>query len=258
MIPSLKKAKTRFLHDIYIPTTQKPQVYLDLNHGKKVLSTEAECDKYIALYGGHHFYKLYAAFSSTKFNNYNNHNVEIIDWGCGQAIATCVLIDYFIEQGIKPKVKSITLVEPSSIALWRGYNFVRQMLQPNLLNNSIIRTVNKGIDYLEFSDFTTSDSNIKIHLFSNIIDVETFDLSKLYYLMTNRFQEYNRIICTSPYQKVRNYRIDDFYSMFCRYHKVGNNVHSSDNIYEEIFKITTGKFEISKIARYERQFTVKL
>lgn len=259
MIPSSQQAQKRFFDDIYIPRTGKIQVPFDnLDGGTRVLSEVAECDRYIALYGGHHFYKLYAALSSTNFDYTDGKSIEIIDWGCGQAIAACVLIDYLIEQGIKPEIKSITLIEPSSIALWRGYDFVRQMLHPNLLNHSIIKIVNKNIDDLEFSDFVTSDNNIKIHLFSNIIDVEAFDLSKLYNLIINCFQGMNRIICTSPYQNAKNYRIDDFHSMFCEYPGTRNSFHSDEGIFKEIFKVATGKFETSRIARYERQFTIKL
>ena len=259
MIPSSQQAQTRFFDNIYIPRTGKIQVPFDnLDGGTRVLNEDAECDRYIALYGGHHFYKLYAAFSSTNFDYTHGKSVEIIDWGCGQAIATCVLIDYLIERGIKPEIKSITLIEPSSIALWRGYDFVRQMLQPNLLNHSIIKTVNKNIDNLEFSDFVTSDSSIKIHLFSNIIDVEAFDLSELYNLIINCFQGINRIICTSPYQSAKNYRIDDFHSMFCKYPGLGKAFHSYEEIYNKIFNVLTGNIEQWRIARYERQFTVKI
>ena len=256
MIPS---SQIRFFDNIYRPRTGRLQVPFDnLDGGTRVLSEEAECDRYIALYGGHHFHKLYAAFPSTKFQYTEGKSVEIIDWGCGQAIATCVLIDYLIEKRINPKIVSITLIEPSSVAVWRGYNFVRQMLQANLSSNSIIKTVNKHIDYLEFSDFVSSDINIKIHLFSNIIDVEAFDLNKLYNLIINCFQGINRIICTSPYQSARNYRIDTFYNIFYEYPKVRNPFHSDEAIYQPIFKVSSGQFETSRIARYERQFTVNL
>lgn len=220
-----------------------------------MLTEETECDKYIALYGGHHFHKLYTAFASTNFLYTDNKNVEIIDWGCGQALATCVLIDYLIEKQINPNIVSITLIEPSSIALWRGYGFVRQILQPNFSTNSTIRTVNKYMDSLDRSDLVSSSGNIKVHLFSNIIDVEGFDLNKLYQLIANCFQGVNRIICTSP-QSARNYRLDTFYNLFSQSWHIKSSFHSSEAIHQEIFNILTGKFEIWKIERYERQFRV--
>lgn len=257
-IPSPQIAQTRFFDSIYRPRTRKLQVPFDnLNSGTRVLNEETECDRYIALYGGHHYHKLYEAFASTNFKYTESKNVEIIDWGCGQALATCVLIDYLIENRISPNIVSITLIEPSSIALWRGYGFVRQILQPTS-TSSTIRTVNKYMDSLEYSDLVSSSDNIKVHLFSNIIDVEGFDLNKLYQLIVNCFQGINRIICTSPYQNARNYRLDTFYNLFSQSWQVRYSSHSSEAIYQEIFNVLTGEFERWRIERYERQFTVNL
>ena len=262
IISSLQEAQiqVRFFEDIYKSKIEKLPLLrdVDINHGRKVLNTEAECDKYIALYGGHHFHKLYAAFSSTNFQYTEGKSVEIIDWGCGQALATCVLIDYLIEKRISPKIESITLVEPSSIALWRGYSFVRQMLQHTFSNNSLIQTVNKCIDNLNSSDFVSSYSNIKIHLFSNILDVEDFDLKKLYQLIINSFSGFNRIICTSPYHNAKSYRIDSFYNLFNEYPIVKKSFYSDEAISQEIFYNNTGKFQRRQIKRYERQFSIKI
>lgn len=258
-IPSPLEAQTRFLDGIYRPRTTKLSLPFDnLDNGLRVLNEEAECDRYITLYGAHHFHKLYAAFASTNFQYTGGKTIEIIDWGCGQALATCVLIDYLIEKRISPDIVSITLIEPSSLALWRGYSFVRQMLQPTLSSNFIIRTVNKYIDNLDCSDFISTPSNIKIHLFSNIIDVKSFDLNKLYKLIINCFYGVNRIICISPYQSTVNPRVDDFYKLFCDRHQVKYPVHSDEAIYQDIFNVITGKFELWRIERYERQFTVHL
>lgn len=258
--PKEPQIQFRFFDDIYKPKIEKlPLLYdVDIDRGRKVLNTEEECDKYIALYGGHHFHKLYAAFPSTNFQYTEGKSIEIIDWGCGQAFATCILMDYFIEKCISPKIELITLIEPSSIALWRGYSFVRQMLQPTFSNNSLITTVNKCIDNLNFSDLVSSSSNIKIHLFSNILDVENFDLNKLYQLIISSFSGFNRIICTSPYNNARNYRIDSFYNLFNEYGMVKNSFYSDEAIYQEIFYNNIKKFKISKIQRYERQFTIKI
>ncbi|MFN6476612.1 hypothetical protein [Nostoc sp. DedQUE07] len=258
--PQEAQIQIRFFEDIYKPKIEKLPLLrdVDIDHGRRVLNTEAECDKYIALYGGHHFHKLYAAFPSTNFHYTEGKSVEIIDWGCGQALASCVLIDYLIEKRISPKIESITLIEPSSIALWRGYSFVRQILQPAFSNNSRIQTVNKCIDNLNCSDFVSSYKNIKIHLFSNILDVEDFDLNKLYQLIINSFSGFNRIICTSPYNNKRNYRIDSFYQLFNEHTIVKNSFYSDEAISQEIFYNNTGKFKLSRIQRYERQFLIKI
>lgn len=258
-IASPQGSQVRFFDHIYRPRAKKLQVPFDnLDSGTRVPSEEAECERYIALYGAHHFHKLYRALTSTNFQYTEGKNVEIVDWGCGQALATCVLIDYLIEKQICPDIVAITLMEPSSIALWRGYGFAREMLRSTPWGRCKIQTVNKYMDNLNCNDFTSDPSTIKIHLFSNIIDVENFDLEKLYNLIINAFQGINRIICTSPYQPSRNCRLDTFYNLFCEYPQVKNSYHSDETIQAEIVKATTGRFETGKITRYERQFSVNL
>jgi hypothetical protein len=256
-ISSAQITQIRFIDDIYKPRINKLQFPLpNLDNGIKLLYEELECDTYIAVYGGHHFHKLYTAFPSTNFHYIEGKSIEIIDWGCGQALATCILMDYLIENRINPKIKSITLIEPSTFALWRGYSFVRQMLQSTSYSKSIT-TVNKYIDNLSSSDFVSENDNIKIHLFSNIIDVEGFNLAHLYKTITNSFKGVNRIICTSPYNN-RYHRMNDFYQLFNEVHSIKNSFHSNEDIYQEIFYIKNRQFETRKIKRYERQFTIIL
>lgn len=228
----------------------------NLNYGTKVLSNESECIRYIALYGGHHFHKLYAAYTSTKFENIEGRDIEIIDWGCGQALATCVLIDYLIEKNINLNVSSITLIEPSKVALQRGQSLVQLMFQNNPSTDSVVRLVNKYIDDLTPTDLVSEPDSIKIHLFSNIIDVEGFDLGRLYQFMVRSFHGVNRVICTSPYNEGQQ-RLETFYNLFPS-HQVTRASSSSEAIYGEVFYAATGNYEERRISRCERQFTVNL
>jgi hypothetical protein len=258
-IPSPQQAQVRF-NDIYKDSVNRSELRVpfdNLDNGTRVLSDEAECIRYIALYGGHHFHKLYAAYSSTKFENAEGQNIEIIDWGCGQALATCVLIDHLIENDIHPNVVSITLVEPSTVALQRGLSLVKQMFQNDASIDSAMRLVNKYLDDVNAADLASEPDSIKIHLFSNILDVEGFDLRRLYQLIVNSFQGLNRVICTSP-DNGRQQRLEMFYNFFLQSHQVTRASSSSEAIYGEIFYAATGRYENRRIGRCERQFTVKL
>jgi len=259
--PRIQKAYTRFFNDIYKASVDRANLeffFDNLNHGTKVLNNQIECEQYIALYGGHHFYKLYAAFASTNFQYIQGKNIEIIDWGCGQALATCVLIDYLIENCISPKVVSITLIDPSLIALQKGCELIRLMLPSNSCSTDfMIRNVNKYMNDLIPNDLVSKPENIKIHLFSNIIDVEGFDLNKLYELIITCFGGINRIICTSP-DNARQHRLDKFHNLFSQSWSVKRYYSSSDAVEGEIFYVRTGRYEKRKIKRYEKQFTVKL
>ena len=259
-IPNLEEAKERFFDAIYRPSIpranfQKP--FDDLDRGTRILNTEAECNQYIALYAGHHFYKLYAAFASTQFENINSREVEIVDWGCGQALATCILIDYLIERGINLDVSSITLIEPSEIALQCGYTYIKQIFQNDVAIESVVRRVNKSIDDLLPIDLVSQPNVIKIHLFSNIIDVEGFDLARLHRLIVNSFQGVNRVICTSP-DNFRQQRLDTFYNFFSQSHQPTRVVSLKDAIFGEVFYAANNRFEQRRIGRCEKQFTVNL
>jgi hypothetical protein len=258
-IPSSQKALRRF-SNIYEDSVARAAIRVpfdNLDNGTRILRDESECIRYIALYGGHHFYKLYAAYESTIFKNIEGGNIEIFDWGCGQALATCVLVDYLIEKNINLNMMTITLIEPSTVALQSGHNPVRQMFQDDSSTNSVVRLVNKYMDDLTSSDLVSKPDSIKIHLFSNIIDVEGFDLRQLYQLIVNSFQGVNRIICTSP-DNARQQQLENFYNLFSQSHQVTRASSSSKAIYGEIFYAASGNYEERRIGRYERQFTVKL
>jgi hypothetical protein len=258
-IPKNHEACRRFI-DIYNESIDTANIRLPFDNfdsGTKILSSELECIQYIALYGGHHYHKLYRAYASTKFDLIAGKAIEIIDWGCGQALATCVLIDYLIEKRITLNVPSITLIEPSDIALQNGKRFIAQMFQSPPSANSIVRTVHKSIDALDSTDFKSDPNHIKIHLFSNIIDVDKFELTPLYQTITSCFRGTNRIICTSPNNQNRH-RLDTFASLFSQAHLVRDFVSSDESIYGEIFHAGTNQRKEHRIGRCERQFTVEL
>jgi len=56
--------------------------------------------------------KLYSSFDKVS-HQLDNQTINIIDWGCGQALATSLLIDYIKEKKLNIKLSNITLIEPS-------------------------------------------------------------------------------------------------------------------------------------------------
>ena len=96
-------------------------------------------------------------------------NIEIIDWGCGQGIGSCTIIDILQQRDLLQWVKRITMIEPSSQALNRAEQNIYKITQ----NNIPINTINK---YLPSYNIDTSDTlnsinysckNV-INIFSNI------------------------------------------------------------------------------------------
>jgi hypothetical protein len=95
------------------------KIHYSLQRGTKILQTEEELYQYIKSFGKMHKAKLYSAFDTIIYM-LKNQKINIIDWGCGQAFATFLLMDYIKEKKLNINVSNITLIEPSQIALSRG------------------------------------------------------------------------------------------------------------------------------------------
>ena len=99
-------------------------------------------------------------------------DVEIIDYGCRDGLATLLFLEKFYSD-FKKGISKIKLIEPSSLALKRA-RIILQRYSPNIVH------INKKLDDLETKDLETDQSLWKIHLFSNILDIDDFDTSKLF------------------------------------------------------------------------------
>jgi len=187
-----------------IPDSQK---YFDaLQRGVKILTDYEELLAYITGYSEMHKAKLLKAFDCLKQTDFYSKDIEIFDWACGQGLASMVYLDYTKSK----KHTKISLLEPSEIALKRGSLHVKK-INPNVLTT----TINKDLDNVQQSDLITSNDTPKLHLFSNIIDVDLFSLSKLLDLLQTSFKGENYFVCVSPYiTDLKTARIDSFVSYF--------------------------------------------
>ena len=178
------------------------------NRGVTPLAYEQELFIYFRNYGNMHYAKMISSLEAFPLIIFGK-DIEIIDWGCGQAIATISLFEYLKERYITIKPR-ITLIEPSKIALKRA------SLHCKIFNpDSQIKTVCKYLDELEIEDIATKSENIKFHLFSNILDIELFSMSNLLRLISSTQKGINYFICVSPYiNDVKAYRIDSFKRYF--------------------------------------------
>ena len=212
-------------------------LHYQLNQGVTVIEEENLLYKYLFNYGKMHKAKLYSSFD-TIIHQLNNKTINIIDWGCGQALATSLLIDYTKERSLNIDISDIVLIEPSSLALSRGLLHI-DVLKENEID---IKAVNKDIDSLEISDLIINNSNITLHLFSNILDVGLFRLDREFLEKISSSQKrLNYFICVSPnISDNRNARLDMFYRYF-------------DNHFKTEL-ISDRDSDIGKYKRYERVF----
>ena len=229
------------------------QIFDALSNGTTVISGGDLLMCYMATYSGHHYHKLQTSFPPLLRNISNNANVEIIDYGCGQALATLVLLDYLLANNKSLMFKEVTLIEPSTSAIQRGelhlYHFFNAIKQnPNL------KIFNKDIDSIVPNDLHTSQQNIKIHLFSNILDVNAFDLNNLYNKIKNSQKGVNYFVCVSPFNPTRQ-RLIDFADLF-KNHNAQQIPALSQTITGKVFNIQSRQMQEGyKITMIQRIFS---
>lgn len=63
-------------------------------------------------------------FSTQKLG----YGIQLVDWGCGQGVATLCFLESLEERGYIDRVQKITLIEPSIPAIERAKNNILQAI----------------------------------------------------------------------------------------------------------------------------------
>ncbi len=190
---------------------QSTSIFNSLGRGVAILTDENQLYAYMNSYGNMHYEKLNEAYKTLPKTLFEKE-ANIIDWGCGQAMASMTYFDFLNQIGTEQEIKNLTLVEPSEIALRRASLHIR-----NFSPATNIHTVNKDFDALVNEDFLKNKTNIHIHLFSNILDIDEFSLTALLQLIESNFLGDNYFICVSPYiNDIRTSRLDAFVKFFSK------------------------------------------
>jgi hypothetical protein len=188
------------------------EIFYSLQRGVSILSEENQLLAYMNSYGNMHYAKLNSSFLDLE-PIVSQAQYELVDWGCGQGIASICFLEHISSNNNSILLASLTLIEPSAIAIKRAALHLRKYS-----NSSEIITVNKTLDELNLDDLITSNKSIKVQLFSNILDIDFFNMQNLLDLIKTKFKEKNIFIITSPYiSNQKTQRIDDFVDSFKKY-----------------------------------------
>ncbi|MBR1775001.1 MAG: hypothetical protein IJ759_05700 [Bacteroidales bacterium] len=178
-----------------LPEYVRDELYEQLERGCDLITTEPQLQQYIYSFGNMHEAKLNLAFDNVPKEIFDYKDIAVIDYGCGQAMATMVLADYFKENNYNiENIKSINLIEPSFRVLERAELYA-YCLYPQTTK---IKTINKFMDDLTKEDLYQEHSLV-IHLFSNILDVESFSLEQLADTIKESKYQSELFICVGPY-----------------------------------------------------------
>jgi len=197
-------------HNIRIfPQDGYARYYRSLQNGTGLLNSHEQMNTYIACYGDMHRAKLNRAFDRLFANGaLHGKSIEVIDWGCGQAFAACTLIDYVREHGITINISKITLIEPSSAALNRGWEHLDALHQD--VERPQIVMINKSADASLVASLKSDESIVKLHLFSNILDMDSLNLEMVKRNVLLCCKGINYMLCVSPFNyggtRLRHFR----------------------------------------------------
>ena len=180
----------------------------ELKRGTAVLETHDQLCQYIFTYGPMHQAKMQKVLSCLPLSELESNEFEIVDWGCGQGLATVCFFDELKIDKIKNNVKRLTLIEPSNKALERALIHTTAYIKDSIE----IRTVCKFLDDV-CEDDIKSNSPITLHFFSNILDVSQIDLQKLSQKIGFNVNGCHYLFCISPLIP-NNKRVDRFYDYF--------------------------------------------
>ena len=114
--------------------------------GVTIYDDETQLNAYMAAYIQWHKGKLFHIFENLPLGALNG-DISIIDWGCGQGMASLCLYEYAKKHNLKAKVHEIILIEPSEIALDRA-----EFILSNIDTKANISKINCKLDEVNEND----------------------------------------------------------------------------------------------------------
>lgn len=186
----------------------RDRLWAELERGKALLNSHHHLCQYLYSFGNMHEAKLEDALAQVP-SDFWQRDFEIIDWGCGQAIGSLKVFDLLRAKNLLSHVKRITLIEPGKVALERAENHIKAA-KPG---GSEINSFNSYFEELNPSDLASNSSRPRLHVFSNILDVEAIDLKKLADLLDRSTNEADCIVAVGPIYS-NSHRVEAFMKYF--------------------------------------------
>ncbi len=184
-----------------IPRRDWARAWATLEHGRTILEDEDRLNKYLIAYGLMHQAKMLHMLNAMRgaFRNPSGR-IAIVDWGCGQGLASSVFIDWLRVNLPGKSVVSIRLVEVSNSARARAVRILKRYSEAYESVGADVKEVRwiPG-EPIAFADLELPVGVPIIHLYSNILDVEAVDRQMLAELFEQSRQTAGVLaVCVSP------------------------------------------------------------
>lgn len=209
----LERATTGYLA---LPAAKQKQLKESLDNGKALLESESQMNAYLHHYGEMHRQKLFRAFAGLPMAMFNG-NLSVIDWGCGQGLASIVLDEYLErEKSLSDVITDICLIEPSKTCLRRAVGNITWTLPHALLSS-----INKKEESVLPDDLCVQEDTI-LHIMSNVVDMPDFSGAGIRNYLSSENKYRHVIVIVSPFypEEGRGKRMDEFSNSLEGFHTV--------------------------------------
>ena len=199
-----------------MPESKTKKLKENLEHGLADLSSEDEMDMYLSAYGSIHQEKLLLTFNKLPRKILYEEKLSVIDYGCGQGIASMVLCDVLQPiVGHPYMIADFHLIEPSKACLNRAVELIHDF-NPE----AKIVYFNNACEDIWRMDIQPK-SQVVVHLFSNVIDMPDFPREAVARKINDMTDYYNIVVCVSPFyqENGRAKYIDEFGKMLHLFHR---------------------------------------
>ena len=177
------------------------------DRGTRPLTKDDEAMCYLAAYALWHTEKIRMAVDEYLRRRAFPPRINVVDWGCGQGLATFALVDYLDSLGIRTEIENVVLVEPSRLALDYAELYLGQRFKGK---STSVRSVCAFFSALRDEDLAVPGEAPVFHLFSNILDVKGIVMKDLSARLRLFSQKDNVILVTSPKYYAGDMRIGTF------------------------------------------------
>jgi hypothetical protein len=192
--------QSRDLKEIELPTFEKIRRYYSNLEDADELHVEFAKD------GKKHKALMYSALDKLFEHMDDKKLINIIEYNCGQAMDTSLLLDYIREKQLDVEVPNIILIDYNTKTLDRA------SLHVDILKNSdiYVKIIQKQLHLLNESDLGFNNQNSTIHLFSNIFYYDLSNINKR--LLDTIPLDDSYFMCISPNKN--DARVDEIYNYF--------------------------------------------
>ncbi len=156
-----------------IPAEMVHSAKVRVSGGIRLLNRESELNDYLVAFGEIHQAKLLEFLPSIPFQEFVDTGLILVDWGCGQGVASAVTLDYLRSRSYHVEIKAVRLIELVKPALDRAWGIIDKYLQSSDCDGLAVEWNREGMAAL----CENLPAGIPVlHLFSNILDVVGLDI----------------------------------------------------------------------------------